>query len=234
MAAKPKKGKTVDKWRKKKFYSILAPKIFQERELCQAIAYDPTSLDGRTLKVNLMPLTGNIRKQDINMTFRVNKVQGDTASTYVYKYEISPAAIKRRVRRMRDRLDESFTVVTKDNKVARIKPLTITGIKTSKSVKTALRKEMIRFIISTARKIDFDTLVMDVVNDKFQKDIARHCNHIVPIRFVNIRMLQYVKEQKPAAAKPEETKPVEAKPVEAKPAEDKPVEAKPVEPEVSA
>jgi ribosomal protein S3AE len=44
MAVKSKKGKTVDKWRKKKYFPVLAPKIFQERELGRALAYDSASL----------------------------------------------------------------------------------------------------------------------------------------------------------------------------------------------
>ncbi|MBW2997171.1 hypothetical protein KY349_02405 [Candidatus Woesearchaeota archaeon] len=227
MAVKPKKGKGVDKWRKKKYFSILAPKLFQERELGQTIAYDPSSLEGRRMASNLMVLTGNIKKQHINLTFIVDRVQGDTGFTRVQQYKVMPAAIKRKVRRQRDRLDESFTCVTKDNKIVRIKPLVITAIKTSRSVKSDLRNKVIQYIMNAVRKIDYDSLVMDLINEKFQREIANTMKKIVPIRFVDIRVMEYVGEQKGVAVETAEA-PVEKPEPEKKPAEKKPVE-KPAE-----
>ena len=226
MAAKPKKGKGVDKWRKKKYFSILAPKLFQERELGQTMAYDPGALQGRRMNSNLMMLLGNIKKQHINMTFVVEKVQGDTGFTRVHKYEVLPAAIKRKVRRQRDRLDESFTCVTKDNKIVRIKPLVVTHIKTSRSVKSDLRNKMIQFVMNSIRKLDYDSLVMALINDKLQRDIAQHIRKIVPVRSVDIRVMEYVGEQKGVAVDTSEAPGKKAEP-ENKPAKkkEKPEEA---------
>lgn len=200
MAAKVKKAKTVDKWRKKKYFSILAPKVFQERELGQALAYEPASIKGRRVTSTLMVLTGNMKKQDINVTFTVEKVQGDTAFTRADKYEVAPAALKRKVRRQKDRIDESFQCVTKDNRLVRIKPMVLTAIKTSRLVKAALRKDLMRFLLNYARKTDYDSLFMDVVNEKLQREILGRCKKIVPTRFVIIRVLKYLGEQKSVSA----------------------------------
>ncbi len=199
MAAKAKKGKTVDKWRKKKYFTILAPKVFQERELGQALAYEPASMEGRSVTTNLMVLTGNMKKQDINVTFKVDRVKGDTAFTRVDKYEVAPAGLKRKVRRQKDRIDESFQCVTKDNKLVRLKPMILTAIKTSRLVRSALRKHVTQFLRVYVRKVDYDSLVMDVVNEKLQREILGRCKKIVPTRFVIIRVLKYVGEQKPSA-----------------------------------
>jgi small subunit ribosomal protein S3Ae len=195
MAAKPKKAKVVDKWRKKRFFSILSPKVFQEYELGKTLAYEPAELDKRTITSNLMVLTGNIRKQDINVTFRVNKVLGDTGYTMLEKYEITPAAIKRKVRRQRDRLDASFLCSTKDHKVIRLKPLVITAIKTSRSVRAALKSAFVQQFTALIKKVDYDTLIIDIINDQLQKEIGRSISRISPVRSVDIRMLKYVGEQ---------------------------------------
>lgn len=226
MAVKQKKGKGVDKWRKKKYFSILAPKLFQERELGQTIAYDSSSLQGRRMDSNLMMLTGNIKKQHINLTFIVDRVQGDTGFTRVQRYEVLAAAIKRKVRRQRDRLDESFTCVTKDNKIVRMKPLVITAIKTSRPVKSDLRNKVIQHIINSVRKVDYDSLVMDLINEKLQREIASTMKKIVPIRFVDIRVMEYIGEQKGVAVETAEA------PVE-KPEPEKKPEKKKAEPEES-
>lgn len=228
MAPKSKKGKTVDKWRKKRYFSILAPKLFQERELGKSLAYEPGALNGRLLTTNLMVLTGNIKRQEINMTFRVTAVKGDTGYTEVQKYEISPAAIKRKVRRHKDKLDESFQCVTKDNKIIRIKPMILTAVKTSWSVKSALRKAVIQFIINAVRRTDFETLVLDIINEKLQREISKSTKKIVPVRFVNIRVLKYIGEQTGAA--PQEAPAEEPEQV----AKEEPVEADDSEDDSSA
>ncbi|MBN1543906.1 hypothetical protein JW898_00410 [Candidatus Woesearchaeota archaeon] len=220
MAVKAKKVKMIDKWRKKRYFSILAPKIFQERELGNAMAYESASLKGRAIETNLMVLTGNVKKQDINITFKVEAVKGDTAFTFIDKYEVSPAAIKRKVRRGRDRLDESFQCVTRDNRIVRIKPLVITAVKTSRSVKSALRKETIQFMINCIRRVDYDTLILDILNEKLQRETANRLRKIFPIRFVDIRVLRYLGEQKSAMG----AAPAEAM-AEEQPAAEKPTEA---------
>lgn len=200
MAVKSKKSKTVDKWRKKKYFSVLAPKSFQERELGHAMAYESSSLEGRFIRFNLMMLTGNVRKQDVNITFKVDKVKGDTAYTMVESYSVAPSSIKRKIRRQRDRLDESFKCVTKDGKEVRIKPLVVTAIKTSQLVRTALRKKVIQFITDYAKGTEYDSIVLDVINEKLQKEISKAHSKIVPIRFVAIRIMKYVGEASSAGA----------------------------------
>ncbi|MBW2967261.1 hypothetical protein KY362_02130 [Candidatus Woesearchaeota archaeon] len=195
MAGKPKKTKTIDKWRKKRYFPLLAPKVFQERELGKSIAYESDSLVGRSVAVNLMSLTGNIKKQNIVITFKVDKVRGDTGYTRVDKYEVVPSAVKRKVRRQRDRLDESFQCVTKDNKIVRIKPLVVTSVRTSSLVKTSLRKHLIQQMMNAIRKIDYDSFVMELVNDRFQKDIKNKINRVVPIRSVDVRIMKLVGKQ---------------------------------------
>jgi len=194
MAVKPKKGKTIDKWRKKKYFTVLAPKVFNERELGQSIAYDAAALEGRPVRTNLMMLTGNIKKQNIAITFRINKVQGDTAYTRVHQYHVMPSAIKRKVRRDRDRVDDSFQCVTRDNKVIRIKPLVVTRVKTSRSVKAAVRSAMLQYMIDYIRKMDYDTLIGELIIDKFQKNISRALVKIIPIKIVDIRIMKFIGE----------------------------------------
>lgn len=207
MVVKQKKVKAIDKWRKKRYFILLAPKLFQERELGQSLAYDPNSLMNRCIKTNLMMLTGNIKKQDINVTFRVSAVKGDTAFTFLEKYELTPASIKRKVRRDRDRLDASFQCVTKDNKIVRIKPLVVTGVKASRSVKAALRNRVVQSIVSFVKKNDYESLVMNIVNDKFQRDLMADVSKIVPVRITTVRSMQLLGEQKETAE--QKLKPVE-------------------------
>jgi len=213
MAVKAKKTKIVDKWRKKKYFSIMAPKMFQERELGQTLAYESNTLQGRCIKTNLMMITGNIKRQDINVTFRVNKVLGDTAYTFLESYEIMPAAVKRKVRRQKDKIDESFNCVTKDNKLIRMKPLIMTAGKTSRSVTASLRDKIKQFTVLAARKLDYDSFTMDIINEKFQKDLGNMLNKVTPIRVVAIRIMKFMGDYKGDIPLPE-VKDIAEKPAE--------------------
>jgi small subunit ribosomal protein S3Ae len=139
-----------------------------------------------------MMLTDNIKKQHINMTFKVVKVQGDTGFTMADKYEVVPSAIKRKVRRQRDRLDESLLCVTKDNKLVRMKPMVVTQAYTSRALKSALKRVMVQHILSAVRKADYESLVLDVVNDILQRDLWNLMNKMSPLKSVDIRILKYV------------------------------------------
>ncbi len=196
MAKPAKKVKTIDKWRKKKFFPVLAPKAFQQRELGQSAAYESSSLLGRSVTLNLMVLTGNIKKQHINITFQVEKVQGDSAYTMFTKYDMVSAAIKRKVRRYKDRIDDSFTAVTKDKKEVRLKPMVVTLNRTSRAVRSEVRKHIKKYFITHLAKMDYETLVSNVISESIQKDAKNLLNKVTPLRSVDVRSLKYLGEKK--------------------------------------
>ncbi|MFC1722822.1 hypothetical protein ACFL0V_01655 [Nanoarchaeota archaeon] len=196
MAKPAKKVKTVDKWRKKKFFSVFAPKVFQERELGQSIAYESNSLLNRFLTLNLMVLTGNVKKQHINITFQVNSVKGDSAYTRVVGYEVSAAAIKRMVRRMKDRIDHSFKAVTKDKQVVRVKPMAITVNRTSRAVRSEVRKALHRHMYQAIAKTDYDSLINGIINEGFQKETRSNLTKIAPLKAVAVRSIKFLEEKK--------------------------------------
>jgi len=189
MAKPVKKLKTADKWKRKKWFTLIAPKLFQERVLGETPASDPDSLLKRTIKMSLMTLTSNIKRQNVNVTFEVDKVQGERAMTHVKAVELAPTSIKRKVGRARDKMDDSFVCTTKDGIMVRMKPLIVTNTKTSNSVKTALRKTMVEGTIRTVATIPYDTLVNDVLSFRFQKALKYALHKVFPIRIIDVRRL---------------------------------------------
>jgi small subunit ribosomal protein S3Ae len=209
MAKKAKKVKTVDKWRKKRYFSVLSPKLFQERELGQSMAYGPDELKGRRIVTNLMVLTGNVKKQNINVTFMINNVKGDTAYTMVEQYTMAVAAIKRKVRRQRDKLDESVKLVTKDRKSIRLKPMIITANQISRAAGSALRHAAKQFMEKYITSVDYETFVNDLVIEKFQREMRGAISKISPVKSVDVRIMKYLGE---AAAAPKAAEPAEETP----------------------
>ena len=123
--AKKTVQKTI-KVKKKKWYPILAPRTFNESVIGETPATDAESIVGKIVSANLMNLTGDMKKQNINMKFVVTEIKGDHAHTETSRYQMIPALIKQLVRRRRDRIDDSIICKTKDNKIINIKPIILT------------------------------------------------------------------------------------------------------------
>ena len=62
------------KVKKKRWCQIIGPKIFRDTILGETAVIDPNMLINRALTVNLMTLTNDIKKQNINVSFLINKV----------------------------------------------------------------------------------------------------------------------------------------------------------------
>jgi ribosomal protein S3AE len=140
---------------------------------------------------------------------------------------------------MRDRLDDSFLCVTKDNKLVRMKPMVVTAGYTSRVVRSKLRRIMMQQSLTAVRKSDYDSLVVDVVNDQFQKNLWGVLNKITPLRSIDVRIMKYMgdytgKEKvtiPEIVEKPQEQKkPAAEEPVEEPPAESEAGEPGPAEP----
>jgi len=206
MAKPTKKVKTADKWKKKQWFTVVAPKAFQERVLGETPTANPDSLKGRRLKINLMTLTANMKRQNVNVVFEVIQVQGERALTQVRSVELVPTTIRRRVGRNHDRIDSSFICTTKDGVQVRLKPLVITQPKTSAAVRTSARKLLEAGARLTVGTLTFDTLVNDVLSFKFQKSVRYALHKIVPMRGVEIRQLVRIGAGEPANISAEEAK----------------------------
>lgn len=175
------------KGRKKLWYSIIAPKLFGEQVLGQTIAYDANAVVGRTVLQNLMNLTNEVKKQNTNIKFEVEKVEGDQAKTKLVGYEIIPSSIKRMVRRNNIKIDMSFTIKTADNMNVRIKPLLLTKSDTVKSIATKIRRITQDMITKNAAKSQFDELMSDLVTHKLQSALRDSIKKIYPLRTCEIR-----------------------------------------------
>lgn len=190
------KVKTQSQVRKKKkiWVQINAPKLFGSKKIGETNVFMPENAIDKTVEVNLMTLTGEMKKQNINMKFKVNEVNGNVASTIIYSYKMVPTFIKRLVRRRRDKIEYSRIFVTKDKVRLRVKPLIITASKTRGSTQTALQKKSVQIIFNEIKKLTFNDFVDQVVSFKFQSGLKNELKKIHPLKSCDIR--QFVLESK--------------------------------------
>ena len=186
---------------KKEWYPILAPKIFQNAVLGETYVYEPEQMIGKGITRNLMNLTNDVKRQNININFEVTNVQNGKAFTNIVGYYMVQSSIKRLVRRNIEKIDMSFPCKTSDNKNLQIKPLLITRSAVIGSVAARIRKNTQDFLVKYINAVSYDNLVNDMITHKLQNSLRKETNKIYPLRVCEIRSMEIVDLEKKKEAK---------------------------------
>ena len=187
--AETKEEKKILKVKHKKWYQIIAPKLLRETVLGETLVNDQNELIGKTLKVNLMNLINDMKKQNINIKFKIKEVKENKALTEIVGFEIISASLKRLIRKGKKRVDISFICHTSDNKRIRVKPILLIKITTKGSTETSLRKETVSFLTQTLKKSSYEDILNGLVSHKLQSFLKSHLRKIYPLGVCEIRYL---------------------------------------------
>ena len=134
------------KTKKKIWHKIIAPALFGKKEIGETYLTSAEQAIGRPLKVNLKDLSGNVKDQNVYISFKIIKWQGATLETKATGYELTPAFVKRIVRKNCNRLDDYFTFTTKDGKKLVLKTLMLTLNKVPRSTRTHLKNKLKEYL----------------------------------------------------------------------------------------
>lgn len=186
---------------KKKWYKINAPVVFGSVQVGETHLADPEKAVGRKMRVNLMTLTGEPQKQNITVRLRITGLKDNVFNTALESYRMLPAAMKKLVRRNREKVDDSVVLKTKDNVVVRVKPIVVTRGKTTNSVTMAIRKFVRAQLASHLARTEFDAFVKEVMARQLQQSLQRPLKKFHPISVTEIRAFEIVPERKLKAVK---------------------------------
>ena len=172
---------------KKKWYTILASGQFKNCAIGEVPCYTPDSLIGKTLWVNLAHVSGDLKDHSIKVRFKIKSITGDKAETDIIGYELLNAYIKRIVRPARDRIDDSFIAVSKDNVNVRLKTLFLTRAKVKKSIARAIMLNGREELKNALSKNNFDDFVYEVISNRLQRGAKGILSKIYPLSSVDIK-----------------------------------------------
>lgn len=191
-----KRVRAVDPWKLKRWYKIIAPRIWDEREVGETAASDEKLLYGRTVEVPASMLTGSIGHAQYVVKFKIHQVVGSEARTKFIGYELDNAYIKRLTRRHSSKVEHVFDVTTRDGAVLHVKATAWTAVKISNAQKTAIRKIMQEMIEERARKLGKDELMKEFIIGDLMQKIAAEANKIAPIRRTEVAKVRVLSEPK--------------------------------------
>ncbi|MFH0875530.1 MAG: hypothetical protein V1859_06315 [archaeon] len=178
------------KTKKKKWYPILAPELFNNTVVGETIKYEAEDAIGDYVETNLMSLTNDMKNQHYNVKLVITGHKDGNLTTRIVGYSMIAASLKRLIRRRNTRMDDSFGLKTKDGIRIRVKPLLITRGKVKGSIETVLRAKLKRIVIKFITENDYDVIFKEVAFAKLQRSIREQLSKTYPVKDAEIRMLK--------------------------------------------
>ncbi len=181
---------------RKKWIPIFASGEFDKIKLGESYVHSAKDLLHKQLTLNLMTLTNDPKKQSVNVVFCVNHIEGDCGVADLIGYRMNMAHVRRVVRKGVGRLDDSFTLQSKDNMTFVVKPLLIARYKMKGSVATAIRKKTREHLHHVFQSLKRDGIFLSAISNKLQMDLKSELRKIYPLALSEIRVLNVVSPQK--------------------------------------
>ena len=171
----------------KKWFTITAPDMFQGKELGKTIAKEPNQIIGRTLKLNLFNITGDIKKQSIIMTFKIKKLDNTLALTEVIGCSLSKMNVDRMLKRNHTVIHTVIDSKTKDGKNIRVKAFCLSSVNSKESQRKAVKKEVDAYLNSEIKANTFEEFINQMLIRRIQKKASYNAKKIIPLKNITIR-----------------------------------------------
>jgi len=181
---------------KKKWVPIHASKHFSEQQVGESFVADEKTLLGRHVNVSLMTIIGDPQRQAVHVDFKITNIANGVAKTELVGFSYLPAAVRKFVRRRKEKIVDSFVVHSQDGVYVRIKPLAVTRGRTTGIVLANLQKLMRAFIAKQLSQMTFDNFVKMVVEKKFQQSVAAQLSRIYPVGACEMRQFMVIPAEK--------------------------------------
>jgi small subunit ribosomal protein S3Ae len=176
--------------KKKKWFSILAGPEFDNTEVGETLSNEDANLIGRTLEVNLANITNDPKSQNIKVKFKIKEVKNNQCCTELVSYNMLSTYVKRVIKPAKEKIDYSAEYLTNDNIKILIKLIMLTKAKTIHTVLTSIRHKSNEYLKSYCKKVDYKTLVIDLVSHNLQKELKNTLKKIYPLSVCEIRTMQ--------------------------------------------
>jgi ribosomal protein S3AE len=173
--------------KKKVWTPIIAPALFNNQQIGEMHLTEDQSAVGRKVTVSLMVLLGDPQRQNVHITFEVAKQENGQLLTKVHGFSITPVAVRKMMRRGRDRIDDSFMAKTADGIPVRAKPVLITRARAKGGVLADLRNQLRLNVIRAINKRTFLDFITDLVAHKYQRELQDTLRKIYPLQVCEIR-----------------------------------------------
>jgi len=176
----------VDKWKKKRWFDIIAPKIFNEKIIGDTPAEKPELLIGRIASISVYELTNDIKRQQAYINFRICDVQASRALTEIVGHGIKPSYLGRFLRRNSTKIAVIQDITTKDGKKARLQSVIITYGRIPYAAANSIREEVSALMKEFSSKKSFEEFVKDAALGNYIDSIFKKIKNIARIKKIEV------------------------------------------------
>ncbi len=189
-----KTARIKDKWREKKWVTVLAPSAFNSVPVAYIPITDDTGAIGRVIEVTLFDIVkGDPSQHQFKLYFQINKVEGNTATTIFKRYEYAKEFLRSLVRRGSSLINFIGDYKTKDGYIFRIKIIALTQKKLNTSRKHALRLIARDVMSKTIPEMTIEQFVQATAFGKINSDIMAAVKKIIHVRHVGIEKAKIIR-----------------------------------------
>ncbi|HRZ85916.1 MAG TPA: hypothetical protein P5277_03995 [Candidatus Paceibacterota bacterium] len=166
---------------RKKFFPVHIDLINKDIEL---IGTNIESLGNRFLKIDLTP---ELKGKSIEIRLKTI-VRNEKIDTEVLQIKLLGSYIRRMMNKGTNYIENSYFINCKDE-FLQVKQLLITRRKVQRKVRSALKIAAEKEFIEYAKDKKFEDLVLDIINNKVQKEISLKLKKIYPLSLCEIKFL---------------------------------------------
>ncbi|AJF60408.1 MAG: hypothetical protein J4224_03750 [Candidatus Diapherotrites archaeon] len=180
------KKRTVDKWKKKVWFNVFAPKEFERKEIGTTISEKPESVVGRKIEISVRDLAGQPKGQHVSILFKIVEVKGNKAYADAFGHTIRESYLRKFTGRRSSKVETVQLVSTKDNASLKVKTICLTGRKVDRKKEKAIRKIIESEISSVAKQTQLADIVSDLVFGNLPQKILSKVKKVSPIKRIEI------------------------------------------------
>jgi small subunit ribosomal protein S3Ae len=193
---KPKRaGKVKDKWREKKWVTVLASPGFER----VPIAYVPITSNelaiGRVIETTLFDISKQDPQQNmlIKLHFQITSIDGSSAVTILKGHEYSREYLRSLVRRGASMVNFIRDYKTKDNAIVRVYVVAFTIGRINSSRKHEIRVAADSILKERALSMFYEQFAQEAVKQNLARELYDASKEIAKIRHLGIRKIKLIK-----------------------------------------
>lgn len=184
------KPKSQLKWKRKDWYEILAPDLFNNQKIGETPAVEKEDVIGRTISKSVNRLLGDESRRYMKLKFRVTDVEDGKATTETGGFRVSKNHISKVVQQGTTRVGIVEEIETKDDVKVKAQLLILPSGKISKEKRKALVKKGKKELEKIIRSHNLQALFLMIISQDVQKKIRSVLGNIYPIRYVEIKKVE--------------------------------------------
>ena len=189
----------------KRWYTVMAPEMFDRAELGETPADEPEQVYDRTIETTLGELQNDPSENNTKLTFQITDVGSDTAYSEFIQHELTRDYLRSLTRRGTSKVDAFITVLTTDDYRVQVQPVAYTTKSADHSQEHAIRRTMIDLVEEAAEERTFEGLVDSIVEGRLSSAIYGEAKTIYPLRRVEVQKTRVEAKPEEIAAEQEAT-----------------------------